>query len=64
MQQIIRFVFTPIAFALGFIWPLVSQLLVSADLVAPGWSAIAVGAVVAIAWGLMAQFRGSWIWIK
>ncbi len=64
MQQIIKFIFSPIAFALGFVWPLITQVLIAGSLVAPGWTAIAVGAAIAIPWGLVAQFKGSWIWIR
>ena len=64
MQSIIRFILSPMAFALGFLWPLVTQLLIATALVPAGGSAIAIGAAVAVPWGLMAQFRGSWLWIR
>ncbi len=64
MQQIIKFLFSPIAFALGFLWPLMTQVMIAAELVAPGLLAIAVGAAIAIPWGIVAQVRGSWIWIR
>lgn len=64
MQQIIRFIFSPLAFALGFLWPLSTQILSATGMVDPGWSAVLYGAVIAIPLGLIAQFRGSWIWIK
>ena len=64
MQQIIKFIFSPIAFGLGFVWPLIAQVLLAAGLVADGWTAIAVAACIAVPWGLIAQFKGSWIWIK
>ena len=64
MQQIIKFIFSPIAFALGFLWPLVTQLLIAGNVVSPGWNAIVIGALIAIPWGLVAQFRGSWLWIR
>ena len=64
MQRLIKFLFTPMAFALGFLWPLVTQVLIAAGLAAPGVPAVIVGAAIALPWGLMAQIRGSWLWIK
>lgn len=64
MQHIIKFLFSPLAFALGFLWPLTTQVLLSSAIVEASGLAISIGAVVAIGWGLMAQVRGSWIWIK
>ena len=64
MKIIIGILFSPMAFALGFLWPLATQLTISLQLAAPGSSAIFVGAVVAGTLGLRAQFRGSWLWIK
>ena len=64
MKHIFGLLLSPMAFAIGFLWPLVTQLTIALGLAAPGWAAIAVGATVAIPLGLMAQRRGSWIWIK
>ena len=64
MKIIIGILFSPMAFAPGFLWPLATQLTISLQLAAPGSSAIIVGAVVAGTLGLLAQFRGSWLWIK
>ncbi|MEM1435095.1 MAG: hypothetical protein AAGG11_13635 [Pseudomonadota bacterium] len=64
MQQIIRLILSPFGFALGFLWPLITQLLITTTVVPAGWTAIAVGAAVAVPLGLMAQFRGSWLWIR
>jgi hypothetical protein len=64
MQQAIKVFFSPMAFALGFLWPLATQVLIALSLFPPGWQPVLAGAVIAIAFGLMAQFRGSWIWIK
>ena len=64
MQQAIKFLFSPLAFAVGFLWPLTTQILLAAGVVQAGGFAIGIGAAVAITWGVMAQVRGSWIWIK
>ena len=64
MQTAIKLLLSPMAFALGFVWPLITQTLVAMDYMEAGWPAILVGAGVASAFGLMAQLRGSWIWIR
>ena len=64
MKQLFGAILSPMAFCLGFLWPLASQSAIALELVAPGWTAVALGAALAIPFGLMAQFRGSWIWIK
>lgn len=64
MKLIISILFSPMAFALGFLWPLITQLAITLQLAAPGFSALLIGAVIAGGLGLLAQFRGSWVWIK
>ena len=64
MKHIIRALFSPMAFALGFVWPLSWQLVASLGLADAGLPAIVAGAAVALPLGLMAQFRRSWIWLK
>lgn len=64
MKIIISILFSPMAFALGFLWPLFTQLIVALQLVSSGWPSILTGAVIATSLGLLAQLRGSWVWIK
>lgn len=64
MQTLIKILLSPLAFAVGFVWPLLTQSLIAAELLQPDWTAVAAGAVIALVFGLMAQLRGSWIWIK
>ena len=64
MQPLIRILFSPMVFAIGFLWPLITQAGQAAGLLDPGWQAIVVGALVAIPWGVMAQLRGSWMWVR
>lgn len=64
MEQILKFLLSPWAWTMGFLWPLVTQMLVAAELMASGPTAWAAGAVIAIALGLVVHFKGSWIWIK
>jgi hypothetical protein len=50
----------PLIFAVGFLAPVISQ-----SLTAIGWNVpfgtIAFGLIIAIGWGLIAQFKGRWI---
>lgn len=62
-KKLIGFVFSPVVFGLGFLAPLVAQTLTRLD-VSMGIENLYVGLFVGLALGLMAQFRGSWIWVK
>ena len=63
-MKLIQVFFSPIGFAIGFLAPLVAQGLLYFD-IAENWKiAYSVGILVALFFGLMAQTRGSWIWVK
>ncbi len=64
MQVLFGILLAPLTFAIAFLWPLVTQASVALALVEPGWPAIILGALIALPFGLLAQFRGSWVWIK
>ena len=64
MKHLISALFSPMAFALGFLWPLCWQVVTTLELAEAGLPAIVTGAAVAFPLGLMAQFRRSWIWVK
>lgn len=64
MEQVLKIFFSPITFAICFLWPLATQVLTATAVLSGGWQAILAGAVIAIPFVLMAQFRGSWLWIK
>ena len=64
ISKIISWVFYPIVFALGFLAPLIAQSMTLVDVSIPGIPNIVIGLVVASSLGLMAHFRGSWLWIK
>lgn len=51
------FDFGPMIFALGFLWPFLAELLMRAG-VGHAW---AIGAVVALGLGTVAQVRGRWV---
>ena len=63
-MKLIQVFFSPIGFAIGFLAPLVAQGLLYFD-IAENWKiAYSVGILVALFFGLMAQTRGSWMWLK
>lgn len=64
MQRLIGILFSPMAFAVGFLWPLTTQSALALGLTTAGTQAIMLGAAVALPLGLLAQLRGSWVWIK
>ena len=64
METVLKFLLSPWAWAMGFLWPLATQILIAAELMAQGLTAWAVGAVIAVALALIVHFKGSWIWIK
>jgi len=63
MQLMMKIFFSPMAFAVGFLWPLLSQVLFAAGAMT-GWQVWLVSALIVLPFALMAQLRGSWIWIK
>ena len=63
MKLLIGILFSPMAFAVGFLWPLSSQAAIAMQLAESGWPAVIAGATVAIPFGLIAQLRGSWVWV-
>ncbi len=64
MQRVFELFLSPMVFAIGFLWPLISQSVVALGWLPEGWAAIALGALVSIACGLIVQVRGSWIWLR
>lgn len=63
--KLVKFVFEcgPLIFAVGFLWPLFAQIIGLADWVPPfGLSPLEMAFLLAMAFGLMAQVRGTWLW--
>ena len=60
----IKILFMPITWAVGFLLPLFAQSILALDLTESLAAAYLAGALVAVPWGVMAQLRGSWIWVK
>lgn len=63
MKTLIMWFFSPLVFGLAFMAPLSAQILDTLAVTLPVAN-IWVGLVIGLALGLMAQFRGSWLWIK
>ena len=63
IKKLIGVLFSPVVFGLGFIAPLVAQTLTRLD-VSMGIENVYVGLIAGLSLGLMAQFRGSWVWMK
>ncbi len=64
VEKALRLLFHPMTFAIGFLAPLISQSLLALNWVASGYVSVAIGLVAGIGFGLMAMYRGSWIWIR
>ncbi len=64
MERLIKVFFSPMIFAVGLLWPLGTQILIASGLMTPGWPTWAVSAAVVLPFALMAQIRGSWLWVK
>ncbi len=62
-MNFIRYFFAPLVFGFGFIAPLVAQI-ISALGITGGVSSLVIGLIVGGLWGLIAQLRGSWVWVK
>ncbi|MEO0467040.1 MAG: hypothetical protein AAF216_10910 [Pseudomonadota bacterium] len=64
MFQLVKSIFMvgPLLFGLGFLAPLMAQILRAVDVTLPwGLTPLAVGLFLGCAYGLVAQFRGRWI---
>lgn len=64
IEKILRLLFHPLTFAIGFLAPLTTQSLIALEVMTSGTEALVVGLAVGIGFGLMAMIRGSWIWVK
>ena len=64
MQTALKVLLSPMAFAIGFLIPLITQSLAALGISPFGIEPIFTGVVVGLALGAMAQFHGSWIGVK
>lgn len=63
IKTLLSWFFSPLLFGIAFMAPLSAQIL-DAMAVSLPVANIWAGLVIGLGLGLMAQFRGSWIWIK
>ncbi len=64
MEKLITLFFSPVVFAIGFLTPLIAQVCLAMGWISSAPTAYGVGFAIAISFGLVAQFRGSWLWLK
>lgn len=62
--KVIGLVFSPIIFSIAFIAPLIAQSLTALNISFTDVPNILIGLVIGGCLGLLAHFRGSWIWVK
>lgn len=63
MEKLLEWFLSPLVFGIGFLAPLIAQSLVALQVQTPV-TPLVIGLVLGGLWGLMAQLRGSWLWIK
>ena len=63
-MKLIELFLSPIAFSIGFLAPLLAQgmLAMNSELSTP--VAYGAGLAISISFGIVAQSRGSWLWVK
>jgi hypothetical protein len=64
MQMILKILLSPFVFGVGFVAPLIAQSLSALGVLPWGIESILIGLGAGAALGLIAQLRGSWVWIK
>jgi len=63
-MKLLEYLFSPLVFSIGFVSPLIAQILIASNLVSDQTTAYGVGLGVGLAFGITAQIRGSWLWVK
>ena len=63
-MKFISWIFSPAFFGVAFLGPLLGQSMVAVGLMSNDYLTMGLGLLLGAAWGLMAQLRGSWIWIR
>ena len=64
MKKLLGVLFSPFVFSLGFLAPLIAQLLDATGVTVPGVETLYIGLLVAGMLGVIAQWHGSWLWVK
>lgn len=63
-MKLLEYILSPIVFGIGFLSPLIAQVLLATNMVSEQTLAYGFGLGVGVVLGLIAQFRGSWIWAR
>jgi hypothetical protein len=63
-MKLIELFLSPIAFSIGFLAPLIAQVLLSINTELSTPVAYGTGLAISISLGIVAQSRGSWLWVK
>lgn len=63
-MKLIGLFLSPIAFSIGFLTPLLAQLILATGTEISTLNAYGIGFAISVSFGIMAQLRGSWIWVK
>ena len=59
-----KYLFSPIVFGLGFIGPLLAEIITALPIALPIGTPLYWGLLIGGLLGLLAQVRGSWLWVK
>ena len=63
-MKLILLLLSPLVFGLGFFAPLIAQCMTQFGLSIGNIDNLIVGLVIGGLWGVMAQYRGSWVWVN
>ena len=63
-MKLIELLLSPIAFSIGFLAPLLAQVLLAINTELSTPIAYGTGLAISISLGIVAQSRGSWLWVK
>ena len=63
-MKLIELFLSPIAFSIGFLAPLLAQVMLAMNTQLSTPVAYGTGLAISISFGMVAQSRGSWLWVK
>ncbi len=63
-MKLIGLLLSPIAFSIGFLAPLLAQVMLAMNTELSMPIAYGTGLAISISFGIVAQSRGSWLWVK
>lgn len=63
-MKLIAWIFSPVVFGFGFLGPLFAQILIALGIAPNTTTTLVFCLMLGTGYGLFAQWRGSWIWIK